>query len=51
MPVELEKKLWARAKKLYPGDNKRQNAYVYGTLRDMGWKKNKARKIINSNNG
>jgi hypothetical protein len=37
MPKKLEKFLKARAKKLHLG-KVRTNAYVYGTLRKIGWK-------------
>lgn len=37
MPKELEDKLRKEAEKKFPGDKKRQDAYVYGTLRNTGW--------------
>lgn len=37
MPVELERKLQHEAAQKFPGDKKRQGAYVYGTLRKTGW--------------
>lgn len=37
MPKKLERKLKAQAKKKGFGP-KRTGAYVYGTLRKMGWK-------------
>ena len=37
MPVALERKLQHEAAHKFPGDTKRQNAYVYGTLRKTGW--------------
>jgi hypothetical protein len=37
MPVKMEKRLKAKAKKKYPGNKKRQDAFVYGTLRKTGW--------------
>jgi len=37
MPKELERKLKAKARKKFPGNKERQDAYVYGTLRDTGW--------------
>lgn len=40
MPKKLEKKLKAAAKKKFKS-KKRQNAYVYGTLRKTGWKSKK----------
>lgn len=38
MPLELERKLREEAEKKFPGDKQRQNAYIYGTLRKLGWK-------------
>ena len=38
MPEELERKLKERAKRKFPGDKERQDAYTYGTLRNIGWK-------------
>lgn len=38
MPEKMEKELKAKAKKKFPKDKKRQDAYVYGTLRKTGWK-------------
>jgi|TARA_Y100000593_G_scaffold58158_1_gene108118 hypothetical protein len=40
MPKKAEKKLKAQAKKKGLS-KKRANAYVYGTLRKMGWKPKK----------
>lgn len=37
MPIALERKLKKEAAKKHLG-KKRTNAYVYGTLRKMGWK-------------
>jgi len=37
MPKKLERKLKAKARKKFPGNKKRQDAYVYGTLRKTGW--------------
>jgi hypothetical protein len=37
MPKKLERKLFREAKKLHLG-KVRTNAYVYGTLRKIGWK-------------
>lgn len=39
MPKELEERLRAEARKRFPDDPKRQNAYVYGALRRMGWRR------------
>lgn len=38
MPKKAERKLKATAKKKFPGNKKRQDKYVYGALRKMGWK-------------
>jgi hypothetical protein len=38
MPKEIEERLRREAKEKFPGDKKRQNAYIYGTLRKKGWK-------------
>ena len=37
MPKVLEQKLKREAKKKFPKDEKKQDAYVYGTLRKTGW--------------
>ena len=49
MPKKLEEKLKREAKKKFPNDKERQDAYVYGTLRKTGWilkrkKKNRRKK-------
>lgn len=38
MPEKLERELKREAKKKFPKDEERQNAYVYGTLRKLGWR-------------
>lgn len=43
MPVALERKLKAEAERKFPGDKRRQDAYVYGTLRQTGWKPKRER--------
>lgn len=43
MPKKLEAKLKREAKKKGLS-GKRANAYVYGSLRDMGWKPKRERK-------
>ena len=43
MPKKLEKKLKREAKKKGLGKS-RVGAYVYGTLRKMGWKPKKSKK-------
>lgn len=44
MPKALENKLKKQARKKFPGNKKRQNAYVYGSLRKTGWKPKKKKK-------
>ena len=41
MPKKLERKLKSEAANIFPNDPKRQDAYVYGTLRKTGWKPSK----------
>ena len=41
MPVKLEKDLKKAAKKKFPKDKERQNAYVYGTINKIEKKKKK----------
>ena len=41
MPKELERKLKAKAGKMFPKNKERQDKYVYGTLRKTGWKPKK----------
>lgn len=43
MPKEVERKLVRQARKVGLS-KKRTGAYVYGTLRKMGWRPNKERK-------
>lgn len=38
MPLELERRLREEAERKFPGDKARQNAYIYGTMRKLGWK-------------
>jgi len=35
---ELKHKLQVTAREKYPDDTARQQAYLYGTLRKLGWK-------------
>jgi hypothetical protein len=45
MPAKLERKLKAQAKKKgYTGE--RARAYIYGTMRDTGWKPGRERKRV-----
>lgn len=44
MPEEMERKLRAEARKKFPGDKERQDAYVYGTMRKRGWKPEREKK-------
>lgn len=39
MPVALERQLKKTAKKKFPKDKERQNAYVYGTINKVEKKK------------
>lgn len=36
--IELKAKLRAHAEKKFPGNPERQRAYIFGTLRKLGWK-------------
>lgn len=38
MPKVIEEKLRKEAERKFPGNKQRQNAYIYGTLRKVGWK-------------
>ena len=38
MPKEMEKALRAQARKKWPKDKKKQDAYVYAAMRARGWK-------------
>ena len=38
MPEALEKELKKTARKKFPHDKKKQDAYVYGTMRKTGWR-------------
>ncbi len=42
MPKELHRKLAAQVVKSWPKE--RRNAYIYGTMRKMGWKPERERK-------
>ena len=44
MPIALERKLRAEARKKFPGDKRRQDRYVFGALRDAGWKPKRKKK-------
>lgn len=35
MPVTLERKLQAEARRKFPGDQERQDRYVYGTMQKL----------------
>lgn len=50
MPDALERELQAEARRKFPKDKKRQNAYVYGTMRKLGWVPGK-RKRSNTRRG
>lgn len=36
--LQLKEKLKAEANKKFPDDKARQDAYIFGTLRRLGWK-------------
>lgn len=39
MPIKAERAMMRRAKKMFPKDRKRQDAYVYGGMQHKtGWK-------------
>lgn len=38
MPEKMERELKSTASKKFPGNKKRQDRYVYGTMRKTGWK-------------
>lgn len=44
MPEELERKLRAEAAEKFPNDRERQDAYVYGAMRKIGWKPQRERR-------
>jgi len=50
MPIKLERKLKAQARKKGFG-KKRTGAYVYGTMRKMGWKPSHQKKGGRRGNG
>ena len=41
MPKALERELKAKARKKFPKDKKRQDAYIYGAMRKTGWRPKK----------
>lgn len=41
MPIEMERHLRQEAASKFPGDEARQDRYVYGTLRKQGWRPGK----------
>jgi hypothetical protein len=38
MPTKVEARLREEAEKKFPGNRERQDAYIYGTMRKLGWK-------------
>jgi len=46
VPAELERKLRATAQKKFPNDKERQDRYVYGALRETGWKPSREKRKI-----
>lgn len=51
MPERLERELRAEAMQKFPSDVKRQDAYVYGTMRKTGWRPRKQRLKRGNKNG
>lgn len=43
MPKRLENKLRRKARKKFPNNKRRQDAYTYGALRNAGWKPKRER--------
>lgn len=45
MPKQMEKRLKEVVEKTYPHwDEERKNAYIYGTMREQGWKPEREKK-------
>jgi len=44
MPTKVEAELRAEAEKKFPGNKTRQDAYIYGTMRKLGWKPEREKK-------
>jgi len=44
MPTKIEAELRAEAEKKFPGNKARQDAYIYGTMRRLGWKPEREKK-------
>lgn len=44
MPTKIEATLREEAQKKFPNDPKRQDAYIYGTMRRLGWKPEREKK-------
>lgn len=44
MPKALERKLIREARRRFPNNKDKQNAYIYGTLRKLGWEPTKKKK-------
>lgn len=44
MPTKVEKKLREEAQKKFPDNPQRQDAYIYGTMRRLGWKPEREKK-------
>lgn len=44
MPEKAEKALKKEAKEKFPGNKRRQDKYVYGGLRKIGWKPSREKK-------
>lgn len=44
VPTKVEAKLREEAEKKFPGNKQRQDAYIYGTMRKLGWKPEREKK-------
>ena len=45
MPEKLERELWVKVNRLHPNwSDERKRAYVYGALRNTGWRPSTQRK-------
>jgi hypothetical protein len=44
MPTKVEEKLRKEAEEKFPGDKPRQDRYIYGTMRHLGWKPEREKK-------
>lgn len=44
MPKPMERKLRIQARKKFPGNKEKQDRYVYGAMRKIGWKPKRKKK-------